>query len=85
MIKNNNKPRKQLYIYIQVVDSNKEFLVSLKKLDEGWEENKEKQLKLMDNCNFHPIALNNMLKDYSVNFGERFYWVYKYFKFSIED
>lgn len=81
----NNKPKKQFYIYTQVVDNEKEILVSIKKLNEELEENKEKQLKLLGNSNFHPIALNDMLKNYNIGFGERFYWVHRYFKFSIED
>ena len=81
----NGRPKKQFHIYTQVVDNEKEVLVSLKKLDEELEENKEKQLKFICNCNFHPIALNDVLKNHNIGFGERFYWVYKYFKFSIED
>ena len=81
MSRNNNRPKKQFHIYTQVVNNEKEFLVSLKKL----EEDKEKQLKLISNCNFHPIALNDVLKNHNIGFGERFYWVHRYFKFSIED
>ena len=81
----NNKSKKQFHIYTQVVDNEKEILVSIKNLDEELKENKEKQLKFICNCNFHPIALNDVLKNHNVNFGERFYWVYRYFKFSIED
>lgn len=84
MVKN-NKPKRQFYIYTQVVNNEKEILVSIKKLDEELKENKEKQLKLLNNCNFHPIALNNELKDYKISYGERFYWVHRYFKFSIDD
>ena len=85
MAKNNNKPKRQFYIYTQVIDNEKEILVSVKKLDEKLKENKEKQLKLLCNSNFHPIALNDKLKNHNVGFGERFYWVHRYFKFSIED
>lgn len=81
----NNKSKKQFYVYTQIIDNKKEILVSIKELDLELKENKEKQLKLLCNSNFHPIALNNELKDYKINFGERFYWVYRYFKFSIED
>lgn len=82
---NNNKLKRQFYIYTQVIDNEKEILVSIKKLNEELEENKEKQLKLLGNSNFHPIALNDMLKNHNIGFGERFYWVHRYFKFSIED
>lgn len=85
MVKNNNRPKKQFHIYTQVVDNEKEVLVSLKKLDEELEENKKKNLQFVVNCNFHPKALNDCLKNKNISFGERFYWVYKYFKFSIED
>lgn len=84
MVKN-NKPKRQFYIYTQVINNEKEILVSIKKLDEKLKENKEKQLKLLCNCNFHPIALNDKLKNHNIGFGERFYWVHRYFKFSIED
>lgn len=85
MVKNNNKPKRQFYVYTQLVDNEKEILVSIKKLDEEVKENKEKQLKFICNCNFHPIALNDVLKNHNISFGERFYWVHRYFKFSIED
>lgn len=81
----NSKSKKQFHIYTQVVDNEKEILVSVKNLDEGLEENKKKQLKFICNCNFHPIALNDVLKNHNVNFGQRFYWVHRYFKFSIEN
>ena len=81
----NNKSKKQFYIYTQVVDNEKEILVSVKELDVDLKENKEKQLKFIYNCNFHPIALNDVLKNHNIGFGERFYWVHRYFKFSIED
>lgn len=38
----NSKSKKQFHIYTQVVDNEKEILVSVKNLDEGLEENKKK-------------------------------------------
>ena len=81
----NIKSKRQFYIYTQVINNEKEILVRIKKLNEELKENKEKQLKFICDCNFHPIALNDVLKNHNISFGKRFHWVYRYFKFSIED
>ena len=81
----NIKSKRQFYIYTQVINNEKEILVRIKKLNEELKENKEKQLKFICDCNFHPIALNDVLKNHNISFGERFHWIYRYFKFSIED
>lgn len=69
----NIKSKRQFYIYTQVINNEKEILVSIKKLNEELKENKEKQLKFICDCNFHPIALNDVLKNHNISFGERFY------------
>ena len=76
-------PRKKFYIYDVEVEENgqkvRELQVTVKKQKE------DEKCKFITTCPFHPNALNDLLKNKKVGFGERFYWVHRFFKYSIED
>ena len=76
-------PRKKFYIYDVEVEEKgqkiREIQVSLQKKKENDE------CKFINTCPFHPNALNDTLLNKKISFGERFYWVHKFFKYSIED
>ena len=76
-------PRKKFYIYDVEVEENgqkvRELQVTVKKQKE------DEKCKFIATCPFHPIALNDTLKSKNIGFGERFYWVHRFFKYSIED
>ena len=73
-------PRKTFYIYdVEVEENGQELHVTVKKQKE------DEKCKFITTCPFHPIALNDTLKSKNIGFGERFYWVHKFFKYSIED
>ena len=73
-------PRKKFYIYdVEVEENGQELHVTVKKQKE------DEKCKFITTCPFHPIALNDTLKSKNIGFGERFYWVHKFFKYSIED
>ena len=76
-------PRKKFYIYDVEVEENgqkvRELQVTVKKQKE------DEKCKFIATCPFHPIALNDLLKNKKLGFGERFYWVHRFFKYSIED
>ena len=76
-------PRKKFYIYDVEVEEKgqkiREIQVSLQKKKEN------DKCKFINTCPFHPIALNDVLKNHNIGFGERFYWVHRFFKYSIED
>lgn len=76
-------PRKKFYIYdIEVEEKGqkvREILVTIQTKKEN------DKCKFITTCPFHPNALNDTLKGRKVGFGERFYWVHKFFKYSIED
>ena len=74
-------PRKKFYIYDVEVEEKgqkiREIQVSLQKEND--------KCKFINTCPFHPNALNDTLLNKKISFGERFYWVHKFFKYSIED
>ena len=76
-------PRKKFYIYDVEVEEKgqkiREIQVSLQKKKEN------DKCKFINTCPFHPNALNDTLKGKNIGFGERFYWVHRLFKYSIED
>lgn len=76
-------PRKKFYIYDVEVEENgqkvREIQVTVKKQKE------DEKCKFITTYPFHPIALNDLLKNKKLGFGERFYWVHRFFKYSIED
>ena len=76
-------PRKKFYIYDVEVEENgqkiRELQVTIKKQKE------DEKCKFITTCPFHPNALNDLLKNKKIGFGERFYWVHRFFKYSIED
>ena len=73
-------PRKKFYIYdVEVEENGQELQVTVKKQKE------DEKCKFITTCPFHPIALNDTLKSKNIGFGERFYWVHRFFKYSIED
>ena len=73
-------PRKKFYIYdVEVEEKVREIQVTVQKKKET------DKCKFINTCPFHPNALNDILKNKNIGFGERFYWVYKFFKYSIED
>lgn len=75
--------RKKFYIYDVEVEEKgqkvREILVSIQTKKES------DKCKFVATCPFHPNALNDTLKNKNLGFGERFYWVHKFFKYSIED
>lgn len=75
--------RKKFYIYDVEIEEKgqkvKEIQVTLQKKKEN------DKCKFIATCPFHPNALNDTLKSKKVGFGERFYWVHRFFKYSIED
>ena len=75
--------RKKFYIYdIEIEEKGqkvKEIQVTVQKKKEN------DKCKFIATCPFHPNALNDTLKAKKIGFGERFYWVHKFFKYSIED
>ena len=73
--------RKKFYIYDVEVEGQKirEILVSVQTKKES------DKCKFVATCPFHPNALNDTLKGKNIGFGERFYWVHRLFKYSIED
>ena len=75
--------RKKFYIYdIEVEEKGqkvREILVSVQTKREN------DKCKFITSCPFHPNALNDTLKGRKIGFGERFYWVHRFFKYSIED
>ena len=73
-------PRKKFYIYdVEVEENGQELNVTVKKQKE------DEKCKFITTCPFHPNALNDTLKSKNIGFGERFYWVHRFFKYSIED
>ena len=76
-------PRKKFYLYDVEVEENgqkvRELQVTVKKQKE------DEKCKFITTCPFHLNALNDLLKNKKVGFGERFYWVHRFFKYSIED
>ena len=76
-------PRKKFYLYDVEVEENgqkvRELQVTVKKQKE------DEKCKFITTCPFHPNALNDTLKGRKIGFGERFYWVHRFFKYSIED
>ena len=76
-------PRKKFYIYdVEVEEKGQkvnEILVSVQTKMEN------DKCKFITSCPFHPNALNDTLKNKNIGFGERFYWVHRFFKYSIED
>ena len=76
-------PRKKFYIYDVEVEEKgqkiREILVSVQTKKES------DKCKFVATCPFHPNALNDTLKSKNIGFGERFYWVHRFFKYSIED
>lgn len=75
---NIQKPKKQFYIYRNEKQDN-EVVVSLQDLS------KKKHLKFITNCNFHPVALNDKLKDLGEGYGVRFHYCFKFFRYSISE
>lgn len=75
--------RKKFYIYdVEVEEKGKkvrEILVSIQTKREN------DKCKFIATCPFHPNTLNDTLLNKKVSYRERFYWVYKFFKYSIED
>ena len=75
--------RKKFYIYDVEVEEKgqkiREILVSVQTKKES------DKCKFVATCPFHPNALNDTLKSKNIRFGERFYWVHRFFKYSIED
>ena len=75
-------PREKFYIYDVEVEEKgqkiREIQVSLQKKKEN------DKCKFITACPFHPVALNDTLKNKNISFGERFYWVHKFFKYSLE-
>ena len=59
------RPKRQFYLYRNEKQDN-EMVVSLKDLSS------KEHLKFVDNCNFHPVALNDKLKDLGECYGVRF-------------
>ena len=80
---NGEKSKKKFYIYDVEVEENgqkvREFLVTIQTKKEN------DKCKFIATCPFHPNALNDLLKNKKVGFGERFYWIHRLFKYSIED
>ena len=73
-------PRKKFYLYdVEVEENVRELQVTVKKQKE------DEKCKFITSCPIHPNALNDTLKSKKVGFGERFYWVHRFFKYSIED
>ena len=77
---NGEKSKKKFYIYdVEVEENVREIQVTVQKKKEN------DKCKFIATCPFHPNALNDLLKNKKVGFGERFYWVHRFFKYSIED
>lgn len=41
-------------------------------------------LKFHKEIPFHPLALNEFMLNHNIRYGERFFYFYKFFKYSIE-
>lgn len=74
------KGRKKLFIY---KDKDGEFEVFRRKLLSEVE--KEKGLEYFTNIPFHPLALNDFLKNHNKSYGERFELCFRFFRYSVED
>lgn len=71
----NQKEKKRFYIYKDKKDNNFVYLISKVEKD---------NLEYHTEIPFHPLALNEFMVNHSISYGERFFYCYKFFKYSIE-
>lgn len=79
-MKQNKGIKKKFFVY---EDKNKQLKLFLKKLTK--ENEKKKEFTFIKCIPFHPVVLNNFLKQENKSYGERFEICYRFFKYSIKE
>ena len=72
----NQKEKKRFYIYKDNKDNNN-FVYLVNKVEKD-------NLEYHTEIPFHPLALNEFMVNHNISYGERFFYCYKFFKYSIE-